>query len=349
MSEPKRKKIIAEIEKVRKSRIISYITSNRPNIQSDIESDDIIHFREHLDDICTTCKNIDLFLFSYGGEIEVAWELVNLLREYNVDFSVLIPYHARSAATMIALGAKEIVMGKMGALGPIDPTIRIRGGELSGMQISASDIDSYEDFLREEYQITKPEEKMEAFKILSENVSPVLLGKAYRNYLETRKDARKVLQRHINSPAKVKKIVNLFIKEISTHNHSISRPEAKESGLNVIFPDKKLEQLIWQLYKEYERIMKMDIPYVDEPPKKKATKEVPFTIIESANIISKKIGLIKFKQLDFEKGSYLVSSEGEPAVYTPSGETIPVIPNGRLIAANSLVYDKTEEVYWINE
>ena len=92
----------------------------------------------------------------------------------------------------------------------------------------------------------------------------------------------------------------------------------------------------------------MEIPYIDNPPKKKTTREVPFTYIESTNILSKKIGLIKFKQLDFPKGSYLISAEGEVAVYTPSGETIPVIPTGQLIAANGLIYDKTENIYWVN-
>lgn len=346
MTLKKRKNIIAEIEKIRGSKVLTYVTSNRPNIESDIESADIINFRRHLDDICTKCSNIDLFLFSNGGEIETAWELVSLIREYNINFSVLIPYHARSAATMIALGAKEIVMGKMASLGPIDPTIRIRGGELSGMQISASDIDSYEDFLREEYQITDPEDKVEAFKMLGENVSPVLIGKAYRNYLETRKDAQKLLRYNINNPKKIKKIVQLFIKDISTHNHSISRPEAKESGLNVTFPDKKLEKLIWDLYKEYEKSMKMDKPYVDLPPKDKNYQEVIFTFIESHGLSSKKCGKINFKKLDFPKGSHLVSVDETEAVYTPSGETIPLIPTGQLIAANGFIYDKTEDIFW---
>src|SRR5690606_11794934 len=130
------------------------------------------------------------------------WELVNLLREYDVEFSVLIPYHARSAATLIALGAKEVVMGKMGSLGPIDPSIRIKGGELTGMSLSSTDIDSYEDFLRDEYQIKDPEEKIKAFELLGETVSPILLGKIYRNFLETKKDAEHMLRRNMKDPKK---------------------------------------------------------------------------------------------------------------------------------------------------
>lgn len=347
MPASRRKQLIKQIEDLRGSKVLTYVTSNRENITSDIESDDIEHFRKHLDEICTKCKEIDLFLFSYGGEIEAAWELVSLLREYNVNFNVLIPYHARSAATMIAMGAKEIIMGKMASLGPIDPTIRIRGGELGGMQISVSDIDSFEDFLREEYQVTDPEDKMEALKMLGENVSPVLLGKAYRNYLETRKDAQKLLQHHINNPKKIKKIVQLFIKDISTHNHSISRPEAKQAGLNVIYPDKKLETLMWDLYKEYVSFMSMDKAYVDAPPHNKTSLEVIFTTIESYRLSTKKTGKINFKKLDFPKGTHLISVDDTQAVYTPEGETIPLIPSGQLIAANKYIYDKTEEIIWI--
>lgn len=48
-----------------------------------------------------------------------------MFREYSQkgSFSVLIPYRAHSAATVIALGADEIVMTKKAELGPIDITI----------------------------------------------------------------------------------------------------------------------------------------------------------------------------------------------------------------------------------
>ena len=87
MAEKQRKKLISDIEKERGSRVITYVTSNRPNVQSEIEGTDIIHFRQHLEKICKTCNSIDLFIYSYGGELEAAWELVNLIREYNVDFN----------------------------------------------------------------------------------------------------------------------------------------------------------------------------------------------------------------------------------------------------------------------
>jgi ATP-dependent protease ClpP protease subunit len=349
MSENARKKLITDIEALRGSKVITYVMTNRPNIRSDMDSTDVIRFREHLDAICGKCNKLDLFLYSYGGELEAAWEIANLFREYDMDFSVLVPYHCRSSATLLAMGAREIVMGKMGTLGPIDPTIRLNGGELNGMEISLADMDSYEDFLREEYQVVKPEEKIKAFEKLTESVSPILIGRAYRNYLETRDDASRLLQKYINDPHKVKKIVKFLLHGIHTHNHSVSRGEAKKMGLNISYADEKLEGLLWGLYKEYEKAMQMDIPYIDIPPKNREDREIPFTYIESDDITSKKVGLQRFKKLDFPKGSTLTAIEDSPAVYMPDGSTVPLWTDNDLILYENLIYEKSEDVYWVHE
>jgi len=349
MSEDARKKIISEIEAVRGSKVITYVMTNRPNIRSDMDSTDIIRFREHLDQVCKSCGKLDLFLYSYGGELEAAWEIVNLFREYGLDFSVLVPYHCRSSATLLTMGAREIVMGKMGTLGPIDPTIRLSGGNLEGMEISLADMDSYEDFVRTEYQINKPEEKIRAFEKLAEAVSPILIGRAYRNYLETRDDASRLLQRYNNDPAKVKKIVKFLLHGIHTHNHSVSRGEARNMGLNVAYADDRLEDLMWNLYKEYEKAMRMDIPYIDLPPKNREDREIAFTYIESETIISKKVGLQKFKKLDYPVGSTLTTQNGSPAVYLPDGNTVPVWSSGELMMYEGSIFEKSEDIYWIHE
>ena len=57
----------------------------------------------------------------------VAWRFVNALRERVERFSVLVPQDAFSAATLLALGADEIVMHPYGCLGPVDVTVAILG------------------------------------------------------------------------------------------------------------------------------------------------------------------------------------------------------------------------------
>lgn len=71
--------------------------------------------------------NIDLFLLSPGGSGEAAFKIGRAVQQWagkvNGSFSVLVPDYAKSAATLLALGANTIIMGFSSELGPIDPQI----------------------------------------------------------------------------------------------------------------------------------------------------------------------------------------------------------------------------------
>ena len=62
-------------------------------------------------------KRADFMIVSYGGDPMVAWRIMSLLRERGIAVAVLIPQSAYSAATLLALGANEIVMHPNGHLG----------------------------------------------------------------------------------------------------------------------------------------------------------------------------------------------------------------------------------------
>lgn len=67
-------------------------------------------------------ENILLIIQSSGGSIEPAYLISKTCRrEAKGKFIAVIPRRAKSAATLIALGAHEIHMGLMSELGPIDP------------------------------------------------------------------------------------------------------------------------------------------------------------------------------------------------------------------------------------
>jgi len=69
-------------------------------------------------------KPINLVLHSRGGSAASAYLIGKLCREYsNNNFIVTVPRYAKSAATMICCGAREIHMGSLSELGPIDPQI----------------------------------------------------------------------------------------------------------------------------------------------------------------------------------------------------------------------------------
>jgi len=69
-------------------------------------------------------RDILMILYSGGGRIEPAYLISKTCKRLAKNkFIVAIPRKAKSAATLIALGADEIHMGLMSELGPIDPQI----------------------------------------------------------------------------------------------------------------------------------------------------------------------------------------------------------------------------------
>ena len=99
-------------------RVIAYVTSSRQGSQAGIAGDIVPELLMQLDALPAGTKELDLLLVSNGGDPTVAWRVVSLIRERVAKLSVLIPQAAFSAATLIALGADEIVMHPHGNLGP---------------------------------------------------------------------------------------------------------------------------------------------------------------------------------------------------------------------------------------
>ena len=66
-----------------------------------------------------------LLLSSPGGDGLAAERIVNICRSYSGEsgFSVIVPNQAKSAATMVCFGAKEIIMSTTSELGPVDPQL----------------------------------------------------------------------------------------------------------------------------------------------------------------------------------------------------------------------------------
>jgi hypothetical protein len=81
--------------------------------------------------VCDFSKGIALVVSSPGGIGLEAERIINVLRSYSGtgEYTVLVPAKAKSAATMICLGASKIVMGKTSELGTVDPQVTIKEKE----------------------------------------------------------------------------------------------------------------------------------------------------------------------------------------------------------------------------
>jgi len=80
--------------------------------------------------------DLHVLLRSPGGDGEVAVRLARMAQAASQRFVVVVPDIAKSAATIFALGAHEVVMGPASDLGPIDPQAFVPGhGYVSAKEI----------------------------------------------------------------------------------------------------------------------------------------------------------------------------------------------------------------------
>jgi len=261
------------LEKERGNRfLIVYITSIRQNFDVQMADDCIRLIYEHLKKINKKPEEIkvDLFLCSNGGSGVVPWRLVSLIREFCDSFEILIPYKAYSAATLTALGADKIIMHKMGELGPIDPSIitpfnpddpKKPGGKLS---INIEDVTAYFNLIKEDIKINHEDELIQAVKFLADKIHPLALGTVKRSHFQAEMVAKKLLKLHMKESEEheINEIVQNLKSKLFFHGHPINRKEGKEDlNLKIDLPTPRIEELMWELYKEYEEEMQLNTPF----------------------------------------------------------------------------------------
>jgi Serine dehydrogenase proteinase len=66
---------------------------------------------------------INVVLDSPGGSLDSAYKIVRYLTAYATELNVHVPRRAKSASTLLALGAKRIYLSRFGELGPLDTQI----------------------------------------------------------------------------------------------------------------------------------------------------------------------------------------------------------------------------------
>ena len=228
-----------------------------------------------------------------------------MFREFCGEFSILVPYKAHSAATLLSLGADKIFMGKKAELSPIDPTLRTK---IMGYPevISVEDVNSYITFIKARANINDQSALAQMVSILANKHTPLILGSVNRQNSHIRLVARKLLTSRNEKPDEVKinYIIETLTEKIYSHGHAIGRKEAKDIGLPIEKPDETLENAIWDLYLKYEEFLELNEPIdpvvVLYELEEKHFENIPIAVIESENkkhILDTKIDFKRKRQV----------------------------------------------------
>ena len=252
-----RKEIYSQLEEKRDSKLLIYITGDRPGWETQIGKDVYDYFVNHLDLIGVVDK-ISLYLYTCGGDTLAAWSLVNLIQQFCSRFEVIIPSKAHSSGTLVCLGAGTIIMTKQATLGPIDPSVNtplnpeITKSEAK-VPVSVEEIKGFLELAKSELRIKGSLALSSILNKLTDKIHPLVLGKVYRTRAQIRMLAKKLIAGRIDKKHS-RKVIHFLCSESGSHDYFIHRREARGIlGLPVEKPNGELYALIKNIYDDIEQ------------------------------------------------------------------------------------------------
>lgn len=243
-----RHETIKQIEKKRNSTVLVYVH------EDSLSYAHIPIFYNKLNSIGMV-ENLDIFLSSNGGDPDAAFKIVKMCREHcRKKLSVIVPFMAKSAATLLAIGTDEIVMGAPSELGPIDPQISDRN---SGVYGATQSIRDCLDFLEDRFEKSDNlEVTSHVFMPILDKLDPFTIGMFERAVKMSKQYAELLLKNGMlreRGDSEIDSVVKKLSESYYSHGYAINSVEAKnELFLNVVdYSGDEIWDSIWNLYITY--------------------------------------------------------------------------------------------------
>lgn len=195
---------------------------------------------------------LHLMLDSPGGDGETAVRLVRSAQERCSELTVIVPNQAKSAATLLLLGAHSILMGPTSDLGPVDPQFQIGEGPL----VAAKDIIAAVEAA--EVAIAANPDSFPLHAALLADVSAIMVQQARSAIARSADLVREALS---SCPKRQKRKVAALVSSLTAplieapNNHGavFGADDAIKAGLPVtkLDPHSDHWQTIWRLYARY--------------------------------------------------------------------------------------------------
>ena len=270
MSYAERLILYQKISEVRQRPLIVYVTSSRQNASGQMGADIIPQFAKLLAEIPKGYDNLDILIVSNGGDPIVPWRIISMVREKYKKVGALLPYAAYSAATLLALGADEIIMHPFSNLGPVDPQLtyqrRLPGQPAGGQEVEvihfgSEDLRNFLDFVRSDVGISDQEQLERAFELVCKDVGAIPIGVAKRSTQLALSMSEKLLSLHLGDTSQARAIAEALNRSFYHHGYPLGMIEAKKIGLPVTSPSEDIEQTLWQIWQDIEEEMECNRPF----------------------------------------------------------------------------------------
>lgn len=223
---------------------------------------------------------IDLLLNSGGGDIHAAYKLLTVLRANCKTLNVIVPYYAKSAATLMCLGADKIYLGQQSELGPLDA--QMEHPLVEGIRLSALDgvgplsllsdfcqqlaVDQLGVSIRQTVGLGRKESIEMALKFASDMVNPIVgkldplvLNMCFRYLQVTERYGKELLLKYPfkgirHAEEKAEETINELVWQYPEHGYAIQFDEANRLGLPVEDCETIAEwKKLWEYYRQKEK------------------------------------------------------------------------------------------------
>jgi len=262
-----RQALIKEINRATGHPLICYVSG----VNAQLDRDDIIGFIDLLHNI-SQGSDLDLMLHTGGGDFNAADKLISLVRRKvgNGTLRIIIPDYAKSAGTLMCLGADQLLMSDPSELGPIDPQIVLGDGDGNRIRYSVL---SYIDAYQEHSDRLKADPSNIPSQLMINKFDPMRL-KQFEAFKErVRKIAEDTLKRGMfrNGNGNFTLAANTLLdtKRWPDHGQMITWEDATDASIGLVVDhldsDSEEWERYWQLYclqrwtiKDHQKIFESD-------------------------------------------------------------------------------------------
>ena len=241
--------IIAQIEAELRGPLITYWNSTNGSICSN----DVVGMYGITKSVGKV-PHLYLFIKSTGGFGEASLRMIHLLRQFADKLTALVPLECESAATMLALGADEILMGPLAQLSAVDTSLT---HDLSPIDRDNDRVKVSQDELARVVRLWREQagdDKANPYGALYGHVHPLVIGAVDRASALSTRLCVDILSYHLRDRKRAEEISNILNSAYPSHSYPITIREAQRIGLNAGPLGEPINRLLLELNEVYSEM-----------------------------------------------------------------------------------------------
>ena len=238
-----RQETIGRIQVLTGRRLVCYVSGSK----CQVDWDDTMPFLDLLHKV-KPGESFDLLLHTPGGNLDAAEKIIRLAREKvgKAEFRIIVPDMAKSAGTLMVLGADRVLMSDASELGPIDPQVQF--ADSNGL-IRWHSAQHYIDAYNELYQKINDNPDDSAARLLFKKIDPGLVKMCQGTIDRARTSAERLLRLGMfRQGGNLTQTANELLDTTRWQSHSqmISWEDAQDPQIGLIVDYHDQESVLWQ-------------------------------------------------------------------------------------------------------